>query len=136
MTLKVGQVATIEKCLDKNSVAQFATLAEDYNPVHLDEEFAATTPFERPIVHGMLASSLVSGILASKLPGSGSIYLGQTLKFVCPIFVGETITAKVEVTHIREDKPIATLATQIFNQAGELAVSGEATVRYPVVNNE
>ncbi|ABV87076.1 MaoC family dehydratase [Shewanella pealeana] len=132
MTLKVGQSSMIEKCLDQQSVVQFASLAEDYNPVHLDANFAASTPFERPIVHGMLASSLLSGLLASELPGSGTIYLGQTLKFVCPIFVGETITAKVEVKHIREDKPIATLTTQVFNQDGKLAVDGEATVRYIV----
>ena len=132
MTLEVGQYSTIEKCLDQESVVQFASLAEDYNPVHLDANFAASTQFERPIVHGMLASSLISGLLASELPGSGTIYLGQTLKFVCPIFVGETITAKVTVKHIREDKPIATLTTQIFNQDGKLAVDGEATVRYIV----
>lgn len=132
MTLEVGQCSTIEKCLDQESVVQFASLAEDYNPVHLDANFAASTPFERPIVHGMLASSLISGLLASELPGSGTIYLGQILKFVCPIFVGETITAKVTVKHIREDKPIATLTTQVFNQDGKLAVDGEATVRYIV----
>ncbi|ABZ76552.1 MaoC domain protein dehydratase [Shewanella halifaxensis HAW-EB4] len=132
MALEVGQSSAIEKCLDQESVVQFASLAEDYNPVHLDAKFAASTPFERPIVHGMLASSLISGLLASELPGSGTIYLGQTLKFVCPIYVGETITAKVTVKHIREDKPIATLATQVFNQDGKLAVDGEATVRYIV----
>ncbi|USD67574.1 MaoC family dehydratase [Vibrio sp. SCSIO 43136] len=130
MKPEVGQIATIEKRLDAQTVATFASVSEDYNPVHLDEEFAKSTPFERPIVHGMLASSLISGLLASKVPGPGGIYLGQTLKFTCPIFVGETVTAKIEVKSVRDDKPIAVLATQILNAEGKVAVDGEATVMY------
>lgn len=123
---------TIEKTLDKQTVEAFASVSEDNNPIHLDEDFAKTTQFERPIVHGMLASSLISGLLASKVPGAGSIYLGQSLKFVRPIFVGETVTAKVEVTSVRDDKPIAVISTQVLNANGEVAVDGEATVMYSV----
>jgi len=129
---EIGQIATIEKKLDKQTVEAFASVSEDYNPIHLDEDFAKTTQFERPIVHGMLASSLISGLLASKVPGAGSIYLGQSLKFLRPIFVGETVTAKVEVTSVREDKPIAVISTQVLNANGEVAVDGEATVMYSV----
>lgn len=132
MKPEIGQTATIEKTLDKQTVEAFASVSEDYNPIHLDEDFAKTTQFERPIVHGMLASSLVSGLLASKVPGAGSIYLGQSLKFVRPIFVGETVTAKVEVTSVRDDKPIAVISTQVLNANGEVAVDGEATVMYSV----
>ena len=132
MKPEIGQVATIEKTLDKQTVEAFASVSEDYNPIHLDEDFAKTTQFERPIVHGMLASSLISGLLASKVPGAGSIYLGQSLKFVRPIFVGETVTAKVEVTSVRDDKPIAVISTQVLNANGEVAVDGEATVMYSV----
>lgn len=128
----IGQTATIEKILDKQTVEAFASVSEDYNPIHLDEGFAKTTQFERPIVHGMLASSLISGLLASKVPGAGSIYLGQSLKFVRPIFVGETVTAKVEVTSVRDDKPIAVISTQVLNANGDVAVDGEATVMYSV----
>ena len=132
MKPEIGQAATIEKTLDKQTVEAFASVSEDYNPIHLDEDFAKTTQFERPIVHGMLASSLISGLLASKVPGAGSIYLGQSLKFVRPIFVGETVTAKVEVTSVRDDKPIAVISTQLLNANGEVAVDGEATVMYSV----
>jgi len=132
MKPEIGQTATIEKTLDKQVVVAFASVSEDYNPIHLDEDFAKTTQFERPIVHGMLASSLISGLLASKVPGAGSIYLGQSLKFLRPIFVGETVTAKVEVISVREDKPIAVISTQVLNANGEVAVDGEATVMYSV----
>ncbi|KAB0300326.1 MaoC family dehydratase [Vibrio fortis] len=132
MKPEIGQTATIKKTLDKQTVAAFASVSEDYNPIHLDEDFAKTTQFERPIVHGMLASSLISGLLASKVPGAGSIYLGQSLKFVRPIFVGETVTAKVKVTSVRDDKPIAVISTQVLNANGEVAVDGEATVMYSV----
>lgn len=132
MKPEIGQTATIEKTLDKQTVEAFASVSEDYNPIHLDEDFAKTTQFERPIVHGMLASSLISGLLASKVPGAGSIYLGQSLKFVRPIFVGETVTAIVEVTSVRDDKPIAVISTQVLNANGEIAVDGEATVMYCV----
>lgn len=132
MKPEIGQTATIEKTLDKQTVVAFASVSEDYNPIHLDEDFAKTTQFERPIVHGMLASSLISGLLASKVPGAGSIYLGQSLKFLSPIFVGETVTAKVEVISVREDKPIAVISTQVLNANGEVAVDGEATVMYSV----
>ncbi|MGI9874916.1 MaoC family dehydratase [Vibrio chagasii] len=132
MKPEIGQTATIEKTLDKQTVVAFASVSEDYNPIHLDEDFAKTTQFERPIVHGMLASSLISGLLASKVPGAGSIYLGQSLKFLRPIFVGETVTAKVEVISVREDKPIAVISTQVLSANGEVAVDGEATVMYSV----
>ncbi len=132
MKPEIGQTATIEKTLDKQTVVAFASVSEDYNPIHLDEDFAKTSQFERPIVHGMLASSLISGLLASKVPGAGSIYLGQSLKFLRPIFVGETVTAKVEVISVREDKPIAVISTQVLNVNGEVAVDGEATVMYSV----
>ncbi|NOH32523.1 MaoC family dehydratase [Vibrio chagasii] len=132
MNPEIGQIATIEKKLDKQTVEAFASVSEDYNPIHLDEDFAKTTQFERPIVHGMLASSLISGLLASKVPGAGSIYLGQSLKFLRPIFVGETVTAKVEVISVREDKPIAVISTQVLSANGEVAVDGEATVMYSV----
>ena len=132
MKPEIGQTATIEKTLDKQTVVAFASVSEDYNPIHLDEDFAKTTQFERPIVHGMLASSLISGLLASKVPGAGSIYLGQSLKFLRPIFVGETVTAKVEVISVREDKPIAVISTQVLSANGEVAVDGEATVMHSV----
>ncbi|MFG0833458.1 MaoC family dehydratase [Aeromonas bivalvium] len=129
--LAVGQKASLTKCFGPAEVAAFADLSEDFNPLHLDPAFAATTVFERPIVHGMLLASLFSGLLGQQLPGKGSIYLGQSLSFKQPVFVGDEVTAEVEVIALRDDKPIATLATRIFTQGGALAVTGEAVVKLP-----
>ena len=100
----------------------------DHNPVHVDEEFAKTTRFGKRIAHGMLTASLISAVLANKLPGEGSVYLGQTLQFVAPVFPGDTITARVTVKEIREGKPIVKLETVCVNQRDELVIRGEATV--------
>ncbi|NEX73940.1 MaoC family dehydratase [Aeromonas rivipollensis] len=131
LPLEVGQKARLSKRFGAAEVAAFAALSEDFNPLHLDPAFAATTAFERPIVHGMLLASLFSGLLGQQLPGKGSIYLGQSLSFKLPVFVGDEVTAEVEVTSLREDKPIATLTTRIFTQGGALAVTGEAVVKLP-----
>ena len=106
--LAVGQKARLTKRFGPAEVAAFAGLSEDFNPLHLDPDFAATTVFERPIVHGMLLASLFSGLLGQQLPGKGSIYLGQSLGFKLPVFVGDEVTAEVEIIALRDDKPIAT----------------------------
>ncbi|NEX83904.1 MaoC family dehydratase [Aeromonas rivipollensis] len=131
LPLEVGQKARLSKRFGAAEVTAFAALSEDFNPLHLDPAFAATTAFERPIVHGMLLASLFSGLLGQQLPGKGSIYLGQSLSFKLPVFVGDEVTAEVEVTALREDKPIATLTTRIFTGDGALAVTGEAVVKLP-----
>jgi acyl dehydratase len=128
MTMKPGDSAEITKTIEQADVDAFADLTGDHNPVHVDEEFAKTTRFGRRIAHGMLTASLISSVLANKLPGEGSVYLGQTLKFVAPVFPGDTITARVTVKEIREDKPIARLETVCRNQRDEIVIRGEATV--------
>ncbi|WP_310597536.1 MaoC family dehydratase [Aeromonas aquatica] len=129
-TLAIGQKASLTKRFGPTEVSAFAGLSEDFNPLHLDPAFAASTPFERPIVHGMLLASLFSGLLGQHLPGKGSVYLGQSLSFKQPVFVGDEVTAEVEIIALREDKPIATLATRIFTSSGALAVTGEAVVKF------
>lgn len=131
MALSVGQKAARSTAVTPDLVRRFAEVCGDFNPVHLDAEFAATTPFGRPIAHGMLGASLISGLLGSEFPGPGTIYFDQSLKFSKPIFVGETVTAQVEVVWVREDKPIARLRTTVANGQGELAIEGEAMVRFP-----
>lgn len=126
--MKPGDSAEITKTIEQADVDAFADLTGDHNPVHVDEEFAKTTRFRRRIVHGMLTASLISSVLANKLPGEGSVYLGQTLKFVAPVFPGDTITARVTVKEIREDKPIVKLETICINQHDEIVIRGEATV--------
>ena len=126
--MKVGDSAEITKTIEQSDVDAFARVTRDHNPVHVDEEFAKTTRFGRRIAHGMLTASLISAVLANKLPGEGSVYLGQTLKFVAPVFPGDEITARVTVREIREDKPIVKLETVCVNQRDEVVIRGEATV--------
>jgi len=128
MTFKVGDSAEITKTIEQSDIDAFASVTGDRNPVHVDEEFAKTTRFGKRIAHGMLTASLISAVLANKLPGEGSVYLGQTLQFVAPVFPGDDITARVTVKEIREDKPIVKLETICMNQRGEIVIRGEATV--------
>ena len=111
-------------------VRTFADLTGDHNPIHMDDEFASQSLFGKRIAHGMLNASLISAVLANHLPGQGSIYLGQTLKFVAPVFIGDEITARVTVTSVRDDKTIAKLETVCINQRAEIVIKGEATVHY------
>ena len=126
--LQVGMSASYERVVTTTDIEAFAAVSGDHNPVHLDEEFAKTTRFGRRIAHGMLTASLISSVLANKLPGEGSVYLGQTLQFVAPVFPGDEITARVTVKEIREGKPILKLETICINQREEIVIRGEATV--------
>ena len=130
MKLNVGDTASRSKIITDEDVRTFAAVSGDENPIHLDEKFAADTPFGKRIVHGMLSASLISAVLANDLPGHGSIYLGQTLKFKAPVFIGDEITARVTVTSVRDGKPIAKLETVCTNQRDEIVIEGEATVHY------
>ena len=128
MNLKVGDSAEMQKTIGDEEVRAFAELTGDRNPVHLDEEYAARTRFGRRIAHGMLGASLISAVLANELPGRGTVYLSQTLRFTAPVFLGDTVTARVVVKHVREDKPVVTLETFCTNERGERVVEGEAVV--------
>jgi len=126
MKFKLGDSAFFSKKITDTDIQQFADVSGDHNPLHLDDEFAKQTRFGRRIAHGMLGASLISAVIANELPGS--IYLGQTLKFVAPVFPDDTLTAKVTVISIREDKPIVKLETICTNQHGETIIRGEATI--------
>ena len=128
MKFNPGDTAEITKTIEQADVDAFAAVTGDHNPIHVDEAFAKTTRFGRRIAHGMLTASLISSVLANKLPGEGSVYLGQTLKFVAPVFPGDEITARVTVRETREDKPIVKLDTVCLNQRGETVIRGEAIV--------
>ena len=133
MNLKVGDSAEISRAIGDEEVRAFAALTGDDNPVHLDEGYAAATRFGRRIAHGMLGASLISAVLANELPGRGTVYLSQTLRFNAPVFLGDTVTARVTVKSVREDKPVVTLETVCTNQRGERVVEGEAVVLAPKV---
>ena len=129
--IKVGDTATFTKSFTKEDVMTFAEISGDQNPVHVDADFAATTRFERQIVHGMLTAGLISAVLGTKLPGPGCLYLKQELNFRAPVYFGDTITATVTVTKVREDKPIITLETSCSNQDGILVIDGTAILMVP-----
>ena len=131
--MKVGDAATREKTITDDCIRAFAELTGDHNPVHVDDEYAAGTRFGRRIAHGMLAASLISATLANELPGRGTVYLSQSLRFVAPVFPGDTVTARVAVVKVREDKPIVTLETVCTNQRGEKLIVGEAVVMLTAV---
>ena len=126
-----GQSAEISRTFDDSDVHNFANLSGDTNPIHLDAPYAEKSPFGGRIVHGMLVSSLFSTLFGTQLPGEGVVYLGQTLKFRAPVFLGDTITARVELIHLREDKPIGTFACQCTNQSGDTVIDGEAVLKLP-----
>lgn len=126
---KIGDKVTLTKAFTEEEVFQFAEISTDRNPLHLDEDFGRTTVFGKRVVHGILVASLFSGLIGTKLPGKGSIYLGQNLAFKGPVAIGEKITASVEIIHIRDDKPIITLRTVCLNGAGETVIDGEAVVK-------
>ena len=131
MSLKVGDSASRTKTISDEDVRDFARVSGDNNPVHLDEAYAAGTRFGRRIAHGMLTASLISAVLGNDLPGHGAIYLSQQVSFKAPVFVGDTVTATVEVTAYREDRRIATLRTTCVNADGTLVIEGEAVVIAP-----
>jgi 3-hydroxybutyryl-CoA dehydratase len=128
MKFKRGDTAFLSKTISDTDIRAFADLSGDHNPLHLDESFAQQTRFGRRIAHGMLSASLISAVIANDLPGQGSIYLGQTLQFVAPVFLGDTVEARVTVTGIREDKQIVKLDTVCTNQRNEVVIKGEATI--------
>jgi acyl dehydratase len=128
---KVGDKSSVSKTFSEGDVQLFSDLSLDKNPLHLDSAYAEGSIFGRQIVHGMLVASLFSAILGTILPGEGSIYLGQTLNFKAPIYLGDNITATVEIIKIREDKPIYTLATIAVNDEGTVVINGEAVVKVP-----
>jgi len=128
MNYSIGDSDEITKTITSSDIEMFADVTGDHNPIHVDDAFAKTTRFGRRIAHGMLTASLISSVLANKLPGAGSVYLGQTLQFVAPVFPGDEVTARVTVKEIPEDKPILKLETICLNQRNEIVIRGQATV--------
>ncbi len=129
--INIGDTATRTKTITNEDVWNFAAATGDMNPVHLDETYAADTRFGKRIAHGMLTGAIISAILGNDLPGPGTVYLGQEFKFKAPVFIGDTVTAQVEVVNYREDKRITTLRTTCTNQDGVLVLEGEAVVIAP-----
>lgn len=130
--LQIGMSAQTTKTITETDVVLFAGLSTDINPIHINDEYAKSTVFGGRIAHGILVSGLISATLANKLPGPGCIYLGQDLKFTAPVRIGDTVTATVEVSALREDKKIVTLSTTCTNQRGEVVITGSAVLKHNV----
>lgn len=128
-TIRVGMKRSLTRVVASTDVQAFGSLTEDDNPIHYDDAAAREKGFESSIAHGMLVGSFFSTLIGRDLPGKGSVYLGQSLKFVRPVYVGEVVTAEAEVIAVREDKPIVTLRTTCRNSKGEIVIEGEAVVK-------
>ena len=126
-----GQISSCSKTITEKDVKTFAEISGDTNPVHLDETYAKQTRFGKRIAHGTLTIGLISVVLGNQLPGHGTVYMSQAIKFVKPVFFDDTITATVEILSIRADKGIVTLKTVCTNQRGENVAEGEAMVFHP-----
>lgn len=131
MKIKIGQKASLSKTITEADVYNYAAVVEDFNGIHLNKEKAENGIFKARVAHGMMVGSLISAVLGTKLPGEGTIYLEQNLKFKAPVYFGDTVTAKVEVTHVlNEGKGIYRLETIVVNQKNKCVIDGNAVVQY------
>lgn len=128
MAFTPGQTATWTKTITEADVVAFAGITGDFNPLHVNREYASRSRFGERIAHGILTAGLVSAVLGMRLPGPGGIFLSQTLQFLKPVRFGDTITARAEVLHWRVERRILTLRTTCSNQRGELVLDGEASL--------
>jgi 3-hydroxybutyryl-CoA dehydratase len=127
--LKIGDSAEFSKTVTESDVNTFAGITGDFNPVHVNNEYAEKSMFKGRIAHGMLTAGFISTVLGTELPGPNSIYLGQELKFLLPVKIGDTVTARATITEKRDEKRILKLETIVFNQKGEKVVDGIATIK-------
>lgn len=129
--LSINQTETFRKTIAESDVYLFAGITGDTNPAHIDEVYASSTKFNKRIVHGLLVASFISTVLGTKLPGPGTIYISQTINFKAPVYIGDTIEARVTVKEIIKEKNRVILNTEVYNQNNELVVAGEAMVLAP-----
>ena len=126
--LEIGMSECLGKTITEADILNFAGVSLDVNPLHLNEEYAKKTMFKGRIAHGSIGAGLISAVIGTKLPGEGTIYLSQNLKFIAPVKIGDTITAKVEIVELNQEKKKVGLKTTCTNQNGVLVIDGEAKV--------
>ena len=126
--LHVGDSAQVVRRADDDDIASFVDAVGDYNPIHADREYAATTMFKEPIAPGIWTAGLISAVIGTRLPGPGAIYLSQELKFLKPVLFGDVITARVEIVEVLRERNRLRLKTVCTNQRGEEVLTGEALV--------
>ena len=127
--IKVGDTASFSKTVTESDIANFAEVSGDFNPIHVDAEFASQSMFKERIAHGMLSASYISALLGNTLPGPNTLYLGQTLNFNNPVKIGDTVTATVTVAEKRDDKRILKLDTTVTNQRGDVVIDGGCVMK-------
>lgn len=129
--MKIGDHASVTKTVSETDVYLFAGITGDLNPAHTNEVAASKTMFRTRIAHGMLGAGFISAVLGMYLPGPGTIYMGQELKFTKPVHIGDTVTATATVEEIILEKNRVILDTTVVNQDGEIVIKGKATVMPP-----
>lgn len=129
--LVLGQSAQFSKTISESDVYLYAGITGDFNPAHINQAYAEKTKFKTRIAHGMLTAGFISNLLGTQLPGPGSIYLQQTLNFMAPVVIGDTVTATVEVIEILVEKKRVRMKTICTNQEGTVVLEGEAVVSPP-----
>jgi len=129
--LSVGDFKEYVKVITERDVELFGEVTGDMNPAHFDEEYASKTMFKKRIAHGMLCGSLFSTVIGTELPGYGTIYMKQDLKFTAPVYFGDTLTARVEVVEINQEKNRVVLLTETKNQDDKVVITGQALVMPP-----
>jgi 3-hydroxybutyryl-CoA dehydratase len=130
-TLAIGDHAEFTKTVSETDIYLYAGVSGDFNPAHINEEHAKKTFFKARIAHGMLSAGFISTVIGTKLPGPGTIYLDQSLKFIAPVRIGDTITARAEVIEIMSEKNKVRLKTTCMNQDEIIVLEGEAVVSPP-----
>lgn len=123
-----GDSAEFAKTISEADIYNFAGVLGDFNPAHMNEEYAKNTFFKKRIAHGMLSAGFISTVLGTKLPGAGAVYMKQELKFLAPVYIGDTITARAEVDEINHEKNRVTLKTTCTNQDGVVVIDGVAVM--------
>lgn len=130
-TIQIGDSASFSKTVTETDIIMYAGISGDFNPAHMNAEAAKDSMFGQRIAHGMLSAGFISNVLGMQLPGPGTIYMGQELKFVKPVYVGDTVTATATVIERIVEKNRLKLETVVINQRGEVVISGVATVMPP-----
>jgi len=125
---QLGQSTEVTHSVTEDDIQTFGDLSGDYNPIHFDEEWAKTTRFKGRIAHGMLTAAFISRALGMQLPGTGSIYMSQSMRFLAPVRIGDTITTRLEIVNLNDEKQRITLKTTCTNQDDTLVLEGEALV--------
>lgn len=128
-TIEIGQKAELTRQIKYRDILDFMMLSGDKNDLHINEDYAKSTEFKQVVVYGMIPASFISAVIGNQLPGHGALWQGQSLRFVRPVFVGDTITVRAEV-HSKNDKEQSiVLVTDVFNQKGEAVIFGLGTVK-------